>query len=51
MLPLIDMCNHSFDSNCEVKPLGGSLALVTSRQVQLCIISLRLRVCSCLVFA
>lgn len=33
MLPLIDMCNHSFEANCEVRPYGrtGGVELVATR--------------------
>ena len=34
MLPLVDMCNHSFSPNCSVQPQGDRLALVTSTQVR-----------------
>mmetsp|Transcript_40794 Transcript_40794/g.73307 ORF Transcript_40794/g.73307 Transcript_40794/m.73307 type:complete len:565 (-) Transcript_40794:260-1954(-) len=34
MLPLIDMCNHSFAPNCEIRPLsGGGVALVAKEEV------------------
>ena len=34
MLPLIDMCNHSFVPNCKLQPLGnGSLQLVALQDI------------------
>ncbi|DBA78760.1 hypothetical protein WJX77_011196 [Trebouxia sp. C0004] len=34
MLPLIDMCNHSFAPNCKLQPLGnGSLQLVALQDI------------------
>jgi hypothetical protein len=34
MLPLIDLCNHSFRPNCEVKPSGqGGVQLLSLRQL------------------
>jgi hypothetical protein len=37
MLPLVDMCNHSFDPNCEVLPSkGGGIALVAKKHVSCC---------------
>lgn len=35
MLPLIDICNHSFEPNVEVKPgAGGALALRALQPLQ-----------------
>lgn len=32
MLPLIDMCNHSFDANAKVAPgPGGAMCMVATR--------------------
>ena len=34
MLPLIDMCNHSFTPNCKLQPTGdGDLQLVTLQDI------------------
>ncbi len=34
MLPLIDMCNHSFAPNCKLQPLGdGSLQLIALQDI------------------
>eukprot|EP00873_Tetraselmis_striata_P016283 jgi/Tetstr1/436547/TSEL_002702.t1 len=34
MLPLIDMCNHSFKPNCEIRPVrGGAVELVATQEL------------------
>ena len=34
MLPLIDMCNHSFTPNCKLQPVGnGDVQLIASQDI------------------